>query len=579
MRQLRFTFHRLIFRGGAGIRGRQDVAIEIQVDGFHASNPYDNPIEVRSRATVDIDALGWTHELDVEGRTTPIEVRILARFDEPGNTATIGEITRSIAWPYHVRDFRDSVRGFIVEWELEQVDAPGAAAPAAGAFVCREDAAGGAMCSTVGGAAPTRIVVAMHDVIPVPRRERNPTRPRFPRGTARAFTDARAYTAAQLAAGAMNMIENPGVIPIMPAGTALDDTNCARFRVTYYKPQTYAFTDDDARLQWSVVSLSGGGQARFHGASTGTKVALHGVTRGVVGLECRFEGALVTTFRALVEPLVYLPCRFTLLYGSANPAHTALRSRFTPARIQGQLDMANRFLWQMGVQLRGDTDLTVGWLPAGVAAANVAPVAGQPGFFTAVVPAGWTRGFNSDVRRPSVVNSREWVVNFAYVRSDGGFLGMAQCFHTNGGNVTDDGTPSTSWITPSGVPPGPAARSQRMRIFATHPHPTLANRYALYVTNDNANDFEATGTVAHEFGHALGLMHRLEHAGLGNCGVQYPWSENLMHKDNPTTIAQDLDLIQGLAVRQSPLVAHWAAAPAPAAPAPAPAPAPAAPPP
>ena len=100
MRQLRFTFHRLAFRSGARIRGRQDVAIEIQVDGLFVHNPYDNPMEVRSRGTVDIDALGWTHELDAEGRTTPIVVRILARFDEPGNTATIGEVTRNIAWPY-----------------------------------------------------------------------------------------------------------------------------------------------------------------------------------------------------------------------------------------------------------------------------------------------------------------------------------------------------------------------------------------------------------------------------------------------------------------------------------------------
>ncbi len=554
------------------MRGRSDVALELFVDGAPVGNPYD-VFTVRPRDDIDLDAASYSQELDVEGRMTPIPVRITARYDEPGRTDVIGSLTHNVAWPYHVRELRDSVRGLVTEWGIEQVDPPGAPAPAAGAFVCREDARGGAMCSTVGGAVPARLVVAMHDVIPVPPRERRPARPHFPHGTPPAFTDnARAYARAQVTAGSTNMIENPAVIPIMPAGTALDGTNCARFKITYYRPRTYGFIDNDPRLRWTVVSLADGGQARFHGASTGMKIALHGVTRGVVGLECRFEGALVATYRVLVEPLIYLPCRVTILNGSPNPAHTSRRPRFTPGQIQNHLDHANKFLWQIGVLLRPHADNTVGWLPPGASAANVAPVAGRTGFFTSLVPIGWTRGFNGDHRRVASVNSLEWIVNFAYVKSElPGTLGMAQCFHTNGGEVADEGTPSTSWITPSGVPPAPAARRQTMRIFASSPHPTLPNRFALFITDVNANDFEACGTIAHEFGHGLGLMHRLEWPGLRNCRVQYPWNENLMHRDNSTTIAQDLDIIQALAVRQSPLVAHWAA-PAPAAPAPGPVP-------
>ncbi len=95
---------------------------------------------------------------------------------------------------------------------------------------------------------------------------------------------------------------------------------------------------------------------------------------------------------------------------------------------------------------------------------------------------------------------------------------------------------------------------QLFRAMLRTGHPQL---YAMYVTDANGNPadpddrFTYAGTIAHELGHILGLRHRV---GAGHDGLLHPWGENLMHGVNPTTIAQDLDILQAKAVVGSPAV-------------------------
>jgi len=577
MRQLRVTVRSVRFRSPRVMRGRMRVAVQVTLNGAALGNP-DQRWTVRRTDRISFDA-SYSRVIDVEGRSEPMELAVEPRVDEPGNTAAIGAAVRHrVPWPFSPRRLDVSRAEFAVEWEISQ-DAPPAVAsedPTA-ILACREDRRGGVLFNTATVA--NRVLrVEVHDVLPVPTGAARPRRPAFPRGTPPPWEeDARGYTAAELSAGTnLNLMENPAVIPIMPEGVARDATNAARFRVTYYRPRTLGFTEEDTRLTWRVVPLAGG-TATFCGRSTGRKVRLHGVRQGEVGLEVSFQGTVVAVCRALVLPLAVIPFRCNVLYGHATRA--GLRPRSTWADIQRHMLMCNRFLWQLGLKLEPHPDTaTIGWLPSAIPAANVTPAPGMPGFFSVTVPPVWTRGFTT--ARPAAVNSLPQVFNFAYVMRDAdGNLG-AGCYTRVGGSrfITDEGTPSTSWRRPSGVNPDGAARAVRMRRLPGHwffRNSAFPNRYAMYITNGNRNDLSFAGTIAHELLHILGLNHRVEDpallaAGTDYCDrVRFPPRQNLMHWNERSTIAQDLDIIQARQVRLCPLFSPPAAADGGGAPAPA----------
>src|SRR5262249_54964530 len=131
-----------------------------------------------------------------------------------------------------------------------------------------------------------------------------------------------------------------------------------------------------------------------------------------------------------------------------------------------------------------------------------------------------------------------------------------------GASITDSGTPSSSWIVPTGVAPDGAAAAVTMRLGGAFNHPTVPNLTAMFVTDTNGNpttpaaQMTYAGTIAHEVCHLLNLNHRVENPAdlTFDDGVNYPPNENVMHWNNPTSIAQDFDIIQAKAVRQSPMV-------------------------
>jgi hypothetical protein len=154
-------------------------------------------------------------------------------------------------------------------------------------------------------------------------------------------------------------------------------------------------------------------------------------------------------------------------------------------------------------------------------------------------------------------------MNFAYVHSAaGGALGAAiDRASAVGATITDTGTPSTSWLSPSGITPDGAAGTVTMNLRPARTRPaTPPNLYSMFVTDACGDPTTAAGqqvyanTIAHELGHVLHLGHRGVAANPVNDRVNFPLNENMMHPTNPPALAQDFDIIQARAVRLSPLV-------------------------
>jgi hypothetical protein len=281
---------------------------------------------------------------------------------------------------------------------------------------------------------------------------------------------------------------------------------------------------------------------------------VYGKTAGEVRLECRFRGALFATYRALVAPLKQVPCRFNILNGPPGS-----QPRSTPANVRDHLAIANRMLRQVALELVLDTNAT---RTDGAHATTI------PGIFRIKVSAGVTRNTNGN--RASVLNHRANVMNFAYIFSENrpGVLGAASSYPANnaGATITDTGTPSSSWISPSGIPPDGAAGTTTMNLLAVRAipppagHPAYVGLFAMYVTDGNGNPSVLASqqayanTIIHEFGHILNLGHRGVAGDPWDDLVNYPPNENIMHPSNPPALAQDFDIIQARAVRSSPLI-------------------------
>ena len=225
--------------------------------------------------------------------------------------------------------------------------------------------------------------------------------------------------------------------------------------------------------------------------------------------------------------------------------------------------MANRFLRQLGIELVLDTNVSIKDRAVIAKDSSGNPI---PGIYRIAVSKGATRNIpNTGHATATRLNYRPGVMNFAYIHSatGGGILGAADDYPANGagGSISDSRTPSSSWSVPSGIAPDAAAPTINMTLLVRRQRAGHPQLFGMYVTNANGapgvlvNDQTYAGTIAHEFGHILNLGHRVDDVGSPfNDALNHPPNENVMHWHNPTTQAQDFDIIQARAVFRSPLV-------------------------
>jgi hypothetical protein len=566
--KIRVTFKRVFVRDTADWFGSGEFYFDAKVDGQQVGDR--QIFDARQGKWIALQPDRWSQEIDVTGKSA-VDVIFNGRDEDVFFDEDLGTIKYTLRSPWQQNTHTHHTEYFSLEWSIElQVHGAYGVHPPNEVFACRA-LPGNADCTTVSGV-PIVARVEVHPVRPVPARI-------LFRGLVPPL-DAVENKAGVLAkpTDPPNIVPNPAVIPILtqPGITpapgeppVADATNAARIEVTFYRPSSLQLDANPHELEWSARSLVDGAAVSFLGPAQGTKVLVYGTAPGQIALDVKFRGQVMATYRALVLRLKSIPCRVNILNGPTESSQP--RSR--PEDVVDHLSIANRYLRQAGVELVLDTSSHT---------SDGAQATSIPGVFRIRVAAGVTMGI--DAARASMpatrLNYRPNVLNFAYVHSaKGRVLGAttdtpASKIPAAPGErptVRDGGTPSSSWIRPSGVLPDSAAIGVNMDLVRARHRPGHPKLFAMLVADKCGDpavfaDQQRYGhTIAHEVGHILNLGHRVEGPhpdnpdqliadGAFSDGLTHPPRENLMHWNAPDSEAQDLDILQALAIQQSPLV-------------------------
>jgi hypothetical protein len=570
--RIRVIFRRLLVRDDSDWWGSGEFYFVASVDGNSIGDRNQNRNQIFRAVEgrwIDLPQRQWSKTVEIRNKSE-VQVQFQVMEDDIFLDDDLGTVRHILRPTWRQRRFRHGNRFFLLEWRVE-LSVRGQFGWHGGreVFACRQQGQSH-RCATVSGS-PARHRLEICPVIPTPAENHLPPRPTFPYGTQGMENDI-GYNF--LSPGlSINTLSNPAVIPLLTLAQANHGT-AAKIEMTYYYPNTLSFQDHDQRLVWSYQTLVGNPTLRFIAppggqAGRGTTAFVHatGDQEGEVELQLSSQGSVLAVYRALVRRMRSIQYRVNIINAQTGPS-----PRSTPQQAQEHIDAANIILRQIGLQLIPDPSNTV-WDGA-------VPVPNTPGVFRLRVAAGITRNVNWTVQsvagrgfiaacalnynRNPGPNVR-YVVNIAYIRSviaidHGGRThrpyGLATDNPANGAgaSITDDRTPSTSWVRPCGILPDGNAQTVTMTLRpAGQRNPNLAACWIRDFTNPTDTDRYAY-VIAHEVGHILGLEHRGWDQGQAlPDGVGYPPDQNIMFSDEQT-MGQDFDIIQAKAAHRSPVL-------------------------
>ncbi|MFA6147118.1 MAG: peptidoglycan-binding protein [bacterium] len=385
-----------------------------------------------------------------------------------------------------------------------------------------------------------------------------------------------------------NALVNPALIPVIgPSDPEFSDL-CARIHITHYRPKNL----DLKKLIWKATTGNirffdgGGGKTEVKGVNA-REVKAYGVLNGkddeLGTIEVRWDEPgqpLLAVFRAwvgLVKELYYraniIKCKTANIGGVAVQNPTV-----DPAKIQDRFDYNSVLMWQSGIRLIPDPDATC----------YNGAVKKETGIFEVSIDANQTFNMNPSASDgnyyPTILNQREGVLNICYIHSHSGNnpsgLARDRMLSAASKTETQDGSPSTSWVRPTGVYPDGDGISVEMMTMgpstrrADGQKPLAGDQNLDKVCGLAIADWAAkianANTEAHEAGHVIGLHHRgsggydaaagmkpsvdkVNHAAGPNSGKGHPWDENIMSY-SAYDRAQDFDLIQTKVIRRHPLL-------------------------
>lgn len=123
------------------------------------------------------------------------------------------------------------------------------------------------------------------------------------------------------------------------------------------------------------------------------------------------------------------------------------------------------------------------------------------------------------------------------------------CFSSPRRGFVDAGTPSSSLVPPTGVPPDEPAESQTLAVLWGEENANPVIYLFQVVQGLNGTTTGVTGdTIAHEMGHVFNLAHR------GEDGFPFLGTQNLMMPSARSRDANDLDIAQAKVIWHSPLL-------------------------
>ena len=530
-------------------------------------------------------ALNWELELDILPTDTRIEIKVEATDKDPAIDDKVGWVRAVLNVPI-LHDYDLALRSSTGHYTASiAVQITAQSDPAAGAVTTIVQHSESSTYNTIHDGMLSRMV-HICPVIPVPWATGIPP---IAKGVQTLTASPQEDLSINSTKTDLNALPNPSLIPVIKPTDPDFAKRCARIRITQFRPADL----DLGKLIWKALGTNiklWDGAKSVTEITGGREVLAYGVLDGADEegtIEVRWNGdgkPLLATYRAWVGKPKVVPTRANII---KTTAPLALNPTITAAQIKAQIHYNNVILWQSGIFMELDADATL----------YNAAVRLDTGIFEITRATNDTFNVVKDAAIIApLLNSRKGVFNVAYLHTCAGspsLNGSAtdRRISPAEGSVTLAGTPSTSWVQPTGVFPDDDAGTITMKRMG----PTSARDVAqkplcgdgeigsicgCIMTQQGAANAESL-TLAHELGHVLGLHHRgsggnqvtasfdgVNHLAGPNKGKGHPWDENLMTY-GPNSRRQDLDLIQTQVVRKHPLVKDLAA-PAPPPPPPPP---------